>query len=523
MISKEAVKAYFEKELDSFTWMKKLDERQLRREFRGWKVRPEFKTDPWLHQLVCFYIGMCYPQFMFLLDMGLGKTKLLLDLMTQRQREKRFKRALITVPRLINLGSWEDAILEHSDLGPQVVSGQSLEEKWEALAHPQGDVVVIDYPGLQYALTSRVSNAKTAKKGKKWQMVKDPKKIREVAAQYDFFGMDESHKAKNRDTLRFQLLNELTRQMPARFGTTGTLFGRDPTDIFAQFFLIDRGETFGETLGLFRSAFFTEKDHHWKVVDYVFNKGMTRELYRRLQHRSIRYAEDECLDLPERREMRVPCRFADDQREHYLRAVEGLINAQGQLRELDSNFLRMRQITAGFLQWKDEGGPHEVTFKHNHKLDQLERLVEESGDSKIVISHEYTRSGELITKRLEEMGYGYEWLHGGSKDPVNAVRRFLTDPGKKAFVMNSESGGTGTDGLQKVARYLIFYESPVSPIARQQVLKRVHRPGQQHRTFIYDLVMEQSIDLRILTMIAEGQNLHAAVVGGRIPAKALLE
>jgi len=515
LIRKEATKAYLEKELDSFTWMKKLDRSDLLREFRGWKVRPEFKTDPWIHQLVCFYIGVCYPQFLFLLDMGLGKTKILLDIMTQRRREGKLTRSLITVPRLINLGSWEDAIREHSDLQPVIVSGQSAAEKWEALYNPYrrgGQVVVVDYAGLQYSLSKK--GAKSEKTGKA-KMQPDPAKIRALSRHYDFFGMDESHKAKNRESLRFQLLNALTKGMPARYATTGTLFGRNPEDLFAQFYLVDRGETFGDTLGLFRSAFFTEKANHWSAYpDYIFNKGMTRTLYRRLQHRSIRYDEDECLDLPERREIRITCPFADDQREHYLRAVEGLINSRGKLEELDSNFLRMRQIVAGFLQWKDGHGQHEVTFPSVPKLDQLERLILESGDSKVVVSHEYTRSGQLITERLKEMGVKYEWLYGGSRDPINAVRRFTADPDCKVFLMNSEAGGTGTDGLQKVARYLIFYESPVSPITRKQVVKRVHRPGQDRRTFIYDLVVAKSIDLRILGMIAEGRDLHNAVVDG---------
>lgn len=509
MISKDAVRAYSQKQLDSFVWMKKLQRQELEREFKDWKVQPQFKTDPWLHQLVCFYIGTCYPQFMFLLDMGLGKTKILLDLMTHRVRTKKMQRALVTVPRLINLGSWEDAILEHSDLEPVIASG-SLEEKWEAVTQAKSQVVVIDYAGLQAILCKKV-----AKKGKKGaEMQPEVARVREVARRFDFFAADESHKAKNRDSLRFRLLSAITKAMPARYATTGTLFGRNPEDLFAQFFLVDRGETFGETLGLFRAYFFTEKEHYWKGLEYQFNRGMTHELYRRVQHRSIRYDEDECLDLPERREIQVACRFNDEQREHYLRAVEGLINAQGKLKELDANFIRMRQIVSGYLQWKDDYGRHEVTFKENSKLDQLERLVFESGDSKIVVSHEYTRSGELITERLKALGIEYEWLHGGSRDPVNAVRRFLANPNCKVFLMNSEAGGTGTDGLQKQARYLIFFESPVSPITRKQVLKRVHRPGQEHRTFIYDLIIPKSIDMRVLRFIEEGKSLHAAIVDG---------
>lgn len=517
-VSRTALKEYLDKPLDSFTWIKQLPRDQLLDEFRGWRVKPRFKTDPWTHQLACFYIGMCYPQFLMLLDMGLGKSKILLDILTQRIRERKTRRAIITVPRLINLGSWEDAVAEHSDLGCTIVSAENKDAKFEALLKPEGEITIVDYSGLQYALSKKGKGTKNGNDVSK--MVPDDKLVRMLAKEYDFFGMDESHKAKNRDTLRWKVLHKLTQEMPARFAMTGTLFGRDPTDLFAQFQLIDGGETFGDTLGMFRAAFFQEVSNGFGI-DYKFDRSMTRALYKRLQHRSIRYDEDECGDLPERREIRIKSPFTDDQREHYLRAVDGLISANGQLRETDSAYLRMRQIVAGFIQWTDEYGKHEVTFPINHKLDQLERLVEEAGASKVVVSHEYTRSGELITQRLASLGIKYEWLHGGSKDPVNAVRRFVADPECRVFVMNSDSGGTGVDGLQKVARYLIFYESPVSPITRKQALKRVHRPGQRHACVIYDLVVAGSVDIRILRMIEEGKDLHASIVDGTFDIRQL--
>lgn len=508
--SKQALREYIEQPLDSFTWMKKLTEDDILRELKQLRVRPEFKTEPWLHQLVCFYLGLCQPYFLFLLDMGAGKTKILLDLMTQRVREGKIDRAIVTVPNLINLSTWQEAVEEHSDLGCTIVTAEGKEDKWDMLLKPSGKVTIVDYAGLQYALSMKTKEKR--KDGKK--LIPDPARIRKLSSVYDFFAADESHKAKNRDSLRYRILSSLTREMRFRYSTTGTLFGRDPEDAFAQFLLIDRGETFGSSVGMFREVFYTTGTDAAGFPIKEFDKRMTRDLYRRLQHRSIRYDEDELADLPERHEILVSVPFADEQRDFYYNALDKLIAAEGRFQELDSAFIRTRQIVAGFVQWNDEAGKHRVTFQQNNKLDQLERLILESGDSKIVVAHSYTPSGELITQRLKSMGIKYEWLYGGSKDPVNAVKRFRQDPDCRVFVMNSEAGGTGTDGLQKVARYLIFYESPSSPITRKQVVKRVHRPGQSMRVVIYDLVIKGSVDMRILKLIKEGVDLHKAVVDG---------
>jgi hypothetical protein len=113
------------------------------------------------------------------------------------------------------------------------------------------------------------------------------------------------------------------------------------------------------------------------------------------------------------------------------------------------------------------------------------------------------------------MGVGYEWLYGGTKDKVACRRKFIDDPSCRVLVMNSEAGGTGTDGLQSVARYLFFYETPASPITRQQTLKRIHRSGARMRCFIYDMVMQRSLDPGILADIAENRDTYESVVNGK--------
>jgi len=91
---------------------------------------------------------------------------------------------------------------------------------------------------------------------------------------------------------------------------------------------------------------------------------------------------------------------------------------------------------------------------------------------------------------------------------------FQTNPYTKVLVANSKSGGAGLN-LQ-VANYAIFYESPVSPIVRQQAERRCHRDGQQHSTvFLYDLYVAHSIEEKILRYLSQGEDLLKAVVDGR--------
>jgi SNF2 family DNA or RNA helicase len=516
MIKKGAVAEFLSRDFDSFLWMKKLTRDQIMRELKELRVRPYFKTDPWLHQLVCFYIALCHPRFLFLLDMGLGKTKILLDIATQLQREGKLTRALIAVPRLINIDSWWDDAIRHSNLEPWHCNVNSTDEKYERLVQPQGDIVFIDYAGLHLAMSRK------EKFHGKNRLVKDEKKMRQLLKIYNFMGIDESHKLSNHQSLWFSIVRQITARVDYCYATTGTLFGHSPEEAWSQFFLVDRGETFGENLGLFRASFFTEKASAWRGTKYIFNKHMSPKFHRMLQHRSLRYDEDEVLDLPERVHRHQFFEMSPEQREHYLRAIEKVLNANGRLKELEAPWLRMRQICSGYLAWKDEHGEHLVYFKQNSKLDGVERLLDEMGDAKVVIAYDYTPTGAMLVERVKQMGLGYEWFYGGTKDKSASRKRFMTDPKCRVFIMNSSAGGTGNDGLQKVARYMILYESPSSPKERKQVIKRIHRPGQTQRVFIYDLSFRGTVEMGILNDIKEGNDLYDKVVNGRITRSALL-
>jgi len=511
ILNRRAVANFLSREFDNFTWMKKIPRGLVEAELAKLKVKPIFRTQPWDHQLVCFWIALCQPRFLFLLDMGLGKSKILADVLTQLIREGHVDRGLITVPRLTNVDSWVDDLERHSNLEYWEVSTSDIEEKRDLLLYPKGEVSIIDYHGLMLALTKK----KKKGKGRDW----DEKLVKRCASIYDFIGIDESHKLSSHDNLWFSIMRQLTKQIPYCYASTGTLFGKNVEDLWSQFFLVDRGETFGENLGLFRASFFTAKINPWKGTVYTYNSKMDHQLHRMIQHRSIRYDENEVLDLPQRVTRTVLCDMAPDQQEHYLRALEGLINTDGKLSEMDANWLRMRQICSGYLAWKDEHGDHLLHFKRNPKMDQLERLIDEMGDSKIVVCYDYTETGRMIVDRVKSMKIGYEWFYGGTKDKSASRRRFLDDPNCRVFIMNSEAGGTGNDGLQKVARYMVFYETPCPPTTRKQTEKRIHRPGQEKRVFIYDLVMQRSLDKGILDDIKLGVDSHERVVNGKLPNK----
>jgi len=100
-------------------------------------------------------------------------------------------------------------------------------------------------------------------------------------------------------------------------------------------------------------------------------------------------------------------------------------------------------------------------------------------------------------------------LYGATENKYETMQKFLNDKDCRVYVVNSKSGAMSLN-LQK-AHYQVYFESPVSPIIREQSGKRLHRLGQQHRVFIYDLVMKHTIDEKIVGFIKEGKSLYEAI------------
>jgi hypothetical protein len=517
LISREAVRDFMSRDLDDHRWLKRLSRERIMRELSHLRVPPRFKTQPWLHQLVCFYLGLLHPRFLFLLDMGGGKTKVVADLYTQRLREGKADRGLVAVPRFVNIGSWARNLAEHSDLEMNAVDCESVEEKWERIMHARGELTVVDASGVMLALSEKVRRRRRKKGEPENQLVADKEKIRLLLQRYNFLAVDEVHKVgANHNSLPFDILDRVSAGCDYAYALTGTLFGKHPEAAWGPFYLIDRGETLGPNLGPFRGAFF-DVDADGFAIRYQFRKEMAEDLNRVLQHRSIRYDEHEMdLGVPRMIPRERVVELGREARDHYMRALEGLINAGGDARELDGAYIRMRQIAAGYLAFDDADGKRQVIrFKENQKLDFLVGDVEDAGDSKVVVVHWYRETGQMLVDRLRQEGHEVLWLYGGTKDVGRLMEQMLDPRGPRVLVMQADVGGTGTDGLQDVARYVFMYETPTSPTTRVQTERRVRRPGQKWRSFCYDYVARRTCDRGILEDLKEGIDTHDAVMRGR--------
>lgn len=507
MINKQAITDFLDRKLENWNWVKNVKEDALLEEVVATGIPYNPKTDPFLHQIAMALIAHYNDNFLFLLDMGLGKTKGILDILSMKKEQGKLTSALVLVPNAVTINSWENQIKEHSNLSYTGLYGKT-EERLYTLLKGKSDIFITNYAGFQLMVMEN-----TGKKGKRNP---DYSKIDEIAKKVNACVLDEVHLCgnKNHDSLMFKINKYLLSKCRIKYALTGTPFGRNPHDLWAQFNMIDGGQTLGTTLGLFREAYFNATMNFFGGVDYKVKSHLKPLLYEHICNKSIRYEEGEVQDLPPKIITKKPIVLSEEAFRYYSSALTGCVEAGKNKLKIEGAFVRLRQITSGYFYMNKEGEEIYHKFKENPKMEMLlELLGSMPSGKKCVIFNDYIKTGELICENLTQQKIKHLRLFSGTKDKVGSIEKFLKDDSITALVANSASASVALN-LQK-ANYCIFYESPVSPIVRAQAEKRCHRAGTSEKVFVYDLACINTIDERILSFILEGKNLFEEIINGR--------
>lgn len=151
------------------------------------------------------------------------------------------------------------------------------------------------------------------------------------------------------------------------------------------------------------------------------------------------------------------------------------------------------------------------------KLDELAEILKDvlsGGDSKIIVFSEWERMLELTRGLADKLNLDYAW-HTGSVPQQKRradINRFKQDPACRLF-LSTDSGATGLN-LQ-AANVVINLDLPWNPAKLEQRIARAWRKHQTRAVRVVNLVCEDSIEHRMLTTLAQKQQLADGVLDGR--------
>src|SRR5579883_363573 len=153
---------------------------------------------------------------------------------------------------------------------------------------------------------------------------------------------------------------------------------------------------------------------------------------------------------------------------------------------------------------------------HGVKADELAALLDEllaDPEAKAVVFSQWTRTHDIVIRRLEARGIGHVSFHGGvpSEKRPALVERFRSDSTCRVF-LSTDAGSTGLN-LQH-ASTLVNMDLPWNPAILEQRIARIHRMGQARPVQVINFVAKGTIEEGMLSVLAFKRSLSAGILDG---------
>ncbi|GAA5869892.1 hypothetical protein JCM3774_000522 [Rhodotorula dairenensis] len=146
-------------------------------------------------------------------------------------------------------------------------------------------------------------------------------------------------------------------------------------------------------------------------------------------------------------------------------------------------------------------------------LEELSKTRTEDRTLKTLVFSQFTTMLDLVARRLQLSGFKFVRLMG-SMTPLardNTIKAFTEDPDCTVFLISLKAGGVALN-LVEASRAIIL-DPWWNPAVELQAMDRTHRIGQHRPINVTRLIIENSIEARILDLQKKKENLAASTLG----------
>lgn len=339
--------------------------------------------------------------------------------------------------------------------------------------------------------------------------------IFEALAAYDadLIICDESQRIKNHSAAQSKAMHKLGDAARYKLILSGTPVQNNAVDLYSQYRFLDPS-VFGTNFYAFRNRYCIMGGYgQHQIVGY---RNM-ETLIQKEHSIAYRVTKKECLDLPGETFETRHVKFSSAERKVYDQL------RRASFAELDSGdsitaatvltrLLRLSQLTGGFLRADEADAPQQVGHT---KLDALADIIDDyvvDAGSKLVIFARFRCEIAAIENLLRLKGIRYGSIYGDvpQAERGGIVEDFQTNPDTRAFVAQIQTAGLGI--TLHAASVAVFYSLDFNYANYAQALARIHRIGQDQPVTYIHLLVEDSIDSKILDALNQKEDVAKSVV-----------
>ena len=472
-------------------------------------VNYKFKFKPFDHQREALRNGMQRNEFGYFMEMGTGKSKVLIDNIGMLYLKDEINFALVIAPKGVYRNWVTKEIPEHmSDDVPYRII------RWVASPNKKQQAEMRSVKDKFDGLTIFVMNVEafSSLKGKQageWMG-------RALGAK-GLIAIDESTTIKNHKAKRTKSLMKIAAAFKYRRLLTGSPVTKSPMDIYSQCEFLRPGLLGYDSYYAFqgRYAVVQRKTMGAHAFQQIVGFKNLDELTEKIDMFSYRVLKKDCLDLPDKVYTVRYVGLTKEQRDMYnqIREYAMVMLENGEMSTAPAvitQMLRLQQIMSGHLK-TDEG---DMLYFPSQRMDALKEIIEEH-DGKAIIWSRFRYDIQQITDMLnKEFGEGCAAAYFGDtsdNERNEIVQNFQQSKQLRFFVGNPATAGYGLTLTE--ANLVVYYANDFNLETRIQSEDRAHRIGQKNNVTYIDLITEGTIDEKIVQSLRDKIDIGAKVLG----------
>ena len=452
------------------------------------------------------------PYFALFMEMGTGKSKVLLDNIAMLYDAGKINGALIVAPKGV-VGTWyKQEIPAHL---PNHIENMTVLWQANITKGQSRKLGNLFKTGEELHILIMNVEAFSTVKGVEFA-------AKFLSCHNSLMAIDESTTIKNPDAKRTKNICKLSTHTKYRRILTGSPITKSPLDLYKQCEFL-----YPELLGhgsyyTFRTRYAVMKTANFggRSVQIVVGYRNLGELSEKLKPFSYRVLKDDCLDLPAKTYMKRIVKLTPEQEKIYGQMKRlALAEMEGKMMSTATvltQLMRLQQINCGHFT-ADDGTIKDI--KNNRIPVLLDTLEEIQG--KVVIWGHYQYDVETIVEHLKKE-YGdnsvvtYYGLTPMDQRQDN-IQKFQDPKSTVRFLVGTtQTGGYGI--TLTAASTMIYYSNGYDLEKRQQSEARIDRIGQHFPMTYIDLMVEDTIDERIVKALRKKVNIASQIMGEELKA-----
>jgi SNF2 family DNA or RNA helicase len=440
------------------------------------------------------------------MEMGTGKTKVLIDNMSMLYDKGKIDGALIIAPKGVVKTWYEQELPAHL---PEHIENVTI--LWQSNITKSQQEKLDSLFEIETALHILVMNVEafSTDKGVKFA-------AKFLNSHRTLMAVDESTTVKTPTAKRTKNIIDLGKYAKYKRILTGSPVTKNPLDLYSQCEFLDPYLLDFTSYYAFRNRYAEMKTMHIRgrsiqVVNEFKNLG---ELSDTLGNFSYRVLKEDCLDLPDKIFTKRHISLTPDQFKVYQQmkkqAIAVLNGKVTSTMTVLTQLMRLHQITCGHFT-ADDGT---TQLLPNNRISELMNILEET-EGKAIIWANYQRDVNQIIQAIvkeygEESVVDYYGLTPQDERQEN-IKKFQNGDECRFLVGTPQTGGYGIT-LTK-ANTVIYFSNGYDLEKRLQSEDRAHRIGQKKAVTYIDIICEDTVDEKIVKALREKINIASEVLG----------